>query len=126
MTILVYFQVNRGESGREDSMLTLTEGAVKKVREFYTQDQSLQGKSLRVFVEKGGCSGYSYGFTFDAKKDGDNELQLEGLQVLVDPQSAGLLKGAVIDYKEDFTGSGFAISNPNAKSSCGCGNSFEA
>jgi iron-sulfur cluster assembly accessory protein len=107
-------------------MLTLTAGAIKKVREISTGDASLQGKPLRVFVEKGGCSGYSYGFTFEDKKEGDTELDMEGLKVVVDSQSVPMLKGAVIDYKEDFTGSGFSISNPNAKSSCGCGHSFEA
>ena len=107
-------------------MITLTEAAIKKVKEFYTQDQTIQGKPLRVFVEKAGCSGHQYGFAFDEKRDGDAELPMDGLNVLVDPQSATLLTGAVIDYKEDFSGSGFAITNPNAKKSCGCGNSFEA
>lgn len=107
-------------------MLTLTEGAIKKVKEFYAQDPSLQGKSLRVYVEKGGCSGFNYGFTFDEKKEGDNEVDQAGLRVVVDPQSLPMLKGAVVDYKDDFSGSGFSIKNPNAKSSCGCGHSFEA
>jgi iron-sulfur cluster assembly protein len=106
-------------------MLTLTEAAIKKVKEFYAADQSIQGKALRVFVEKGGCSGYQYGFAFDEKKEGDAELPVGGLQVVVDPQSGALLEGSVIDYKEDFSGAGFAISNPKAKKSCGCGNSFE-
>lgn len=106
-------------------MLTLTEKAITKVKEFYQADQSLQGKALRVLVEKGGCSGYQYGFTFDDKKEGDNAVELGGLQVVVDAGSAPMLKGCVVDYKEDFSGSGFSISNPNAKSSCGCGTSFE-
>jgi len=107
-------------------MVTLTEGAINKVKEFYAQDKTIQGKSLRVLVEKGGCSSYQYGFVFDDKKEGDAELVLDGLTVLMDPQSASLLQGSVIDYKEDFTSSGFSISNPNAKSSCGCGRSFNA
>ena len=107
-------------------MFTLTEGAVKKVKTFYQEDNTIQGKSLRVFVEKGGCSSFQYGFAFDEKKEGDSELAVEGLTVLVDPQSAPLLQGAVIDFKEDFSGSGFTISNPNAKKSCGCGTSFTA
>ncbi len=107
-------------------MLTLTENAIKKVKEFYETDQSLQGKPLRVFVEKGGCSGFQYGFAFDDKKDGDIELPVTELKVIVDHESSEMLKGSVIDYKEDFSGSGFAITNPNAKKSCGCGNSFEA
>ncbi|MGQ0644986.1 MAG: HesB/IscA family protein [Elusimicrobiota bacterium] len=107
-------------------MLTLTESAVKKVREFYAGDSSLQGKALRVFVEKGGCSSFQYGFAFDEKKEGDIEVPVDGLQVVVDSQSSSMLSGSTIDYKEDFSGSGFAISNPNAKQSCGCGKSFEA
>lgn len=107
-------------------MLTLTEKAITKVKEFYQSDKSLEGKALRVLVQKGGCSGYEYGFTFDDKKEGDNALDQGGLQIVVDADSAPLLKGCVVDYKEDFSGSGFAISNPNAKSSCGCGHSFEA
>ncbi|MBL0059513.1 MAG: iron-sulfur cluster assembly accessory protein [Elusimicrobia bacterium] len=107
-------------------MVTLTEGAAQKVKEIVAGDPSLAGKSLRVLVEKGGCSSYQYGFSFDQRKDGDAELDQAGLKVLVDPQTASLLAGSVIDYKEDFAGGGFAISNPNAKSSCGCGKSFNA
>jgi iron-sulfur cluster assembly accessory protein len=108
------------------TMFTLTEGAIKKVKEFYTEDPAIAGKPLRVFVEKGGCSGYQYGFSFDDKKEGDTEMAISDLKVLVDAESAPLLSGSTIDYKEDFSGSGFAISNPNAKKSCGCGHSFEA
>lgn len=107
-------------------MVTLTENAAKKVKEIFAGDSSLAGKSLRVLVEKGGCSSYQYGFSFDEKKEGDAELDQAGFKVLVDPETAGLLMGSVIDYKEDFSGGGFAISNPNAKSSCGCGKSFNA
>ena len=107
-------------------MITLTPEAVKKVKEFYAGDKELAGKHLRVFVEQGGCSSYQYGFTFDEAKEGDQTLPLEGMSLLVDPQSAMLLSGSVIDYKEDFSGAGFSISNPNAKKSCGCGKSFDA
>jgi iron-sulfur cluster assembly accessory protein len=110
----------------EETMLTLTENAIKKVKEFYTSDPSIAGKSLRVLVEKGGCSGNQYGFSFDDKKEGDATLPMDGLTVLVDPQSATFLQGVVVDYKENFSGSGFSIQNPNAKKSCGCGTSFEA
>ena len=107
-------------------MLQLTDSAVKKVLGLYGQDKSLEGKPLRVFVEKGGCSGYQYGFAFDDKKEGDQEVAFEGFKVVVDPSSLPLLSGAVIDYKEDFGAEGFSISNPNAKKSCGCGHSFDA
>lgn len=107
-------------------MLQLTENAIKKVQGLYDQDKSLGSKPLRVFVEAGGCSGYQYGFAFDEKKEGDAELAFNGLKVVVDPKSAPMLQGCVIDYKEDFGSEGFSISNPNAKKSCGCGHSFEA
>ena len=107
-------------------MIQLTEGAVKKVQGFFAQDKNLEGKSLRVYVEAGGCSGQQYGFTFDEKKEGDAEVAFDGIKVVIDPSSAPFLKGAVVDYKEEFGAEGFSITNPNAKKSCGCGHSFEA
>lgn len=107
-------------------MITLTPQAVQKAKEFFTGNQELTGKSLRVMVKAGSCSSYQYGFAFDVQKDGDTAWEVDGLPLLVDPQSAGLLQGSIIDYKEDFSGGGFAISNPNAKKSCGCGKSFDA
>ncbi len=106
--------------------VTLTDRAISKIKEFYVQDNSLKGKDLRVVVESGGCSGYSYGFRFDEAKTEDAKLEFEGFKVLIDTDSGKLLNGATIDYREEFGNEGFAIKNPNAKSSCGCGNSFEA
>lgn len=106
--------------------VTLTEKAISKIKEFYSQDQALAGKSLRVFVETGGCSGYSYGFKFDDSKFDDSEQAYDGFKLLIDPNTDKLIGGATIDYKEEFGSEGFAIQNPNAKKSCGCGNSFEA
>ncbi|MBI3296779.1 MAG: iron-sulfur cluster assembly accessory protein [Elusimicrobia bacterium] len=103
-------------------MLTLTPKAVKKVSEFFT-DPEAKGKSLRVGVKPGGCSGYEYSFSFDDKKDGDTEMTFDGFTVLVDPNSAPFLKASEIDYAEDGTAQGFKIRNPNVKSSCGCGQS---
>ncbi len=107
-------------------MITLTENAQKRVLELITQDQSLQGKFLRVFVEGGGCSGFQYGFTFDERHEGDAEVPYEGFKVVVDPQSSSYIKDSVVDYAsgEGLHGSGFKIENPNAKGSCGCGSSF--
>lgn len=106
-----------------ETVVTLSDSAVKKVQEFFGAEPEAKGKSLRVAVEPGGCSGYQYAFGFDTKRDGDAELSFEGFTVLVDPQSAGFLKGSTIDYVEDPTGSGFKIANPNVKKSCGCGKS---
>lgn len=106
--------------------VTLTDRAIAKIKEFYTQDPALNGKPLRVFVEAGGCSGNSYGFKFDDAKPTDATLPYEGFNLVIDPDSDKLINGATIDYKEDFGSEGFAIQNPNAKKSCGCGNSFQA
>jgi len=107
-------------------VITLTENAQKKVRELITQDGTIEGKSLRIFVEGGGCSGMQYGFTFDEQREGDQEVPYEGFKVLLDTKSIPYLQGALVDYVtgEGLQGSGFRIQNPNAKGSCGCGSSF--
>lgn len=105
-------------------MITLTESAVKKVKDYGAGDPALAGKSFRVFIESGGCSGFQYGFAFDDKRDDDQLVPCGDIQVLIDPASAEYLKGSVIDFVEDFNGAGFAVKNPNSKSGCGCGKSF--
>ncbi len=105
-------------------MLTMTEKAVEKVRGFAGQMPEAQGKSLRIFIQGGGCSGFQYGFTFDDRQDGDTVVEASGIEVLVDPMSAQYLAGATVDYIEDFRGSGFVVDNPHAVRSCGCGHSF--
>jgi iron-sulfur cluster assembly protein/iron-sulfur cluster insertion protein len=84
------------------------------------------GKTLRVYVEQGGCSGMQYSMTFDEKRPDDVADEFFGVTVLVDSFSAKYLKGTVVDFSDALTGGGFKISNPNAKQSCGCGKSFEA
>ncbi|MEK0445939.1 MAG: hypothetical protein RLZZ399_1260 [Verrucomicrobiota bacterium] len=86
-------------------------------------DQSQRG--LRVFVEKGGCAGLQYGMKVDSVREGDLVSEKDGARVMVDPESAGYLQGAHLDYCDDLTGTGFRIENPNAVRSCGCGTSFE-
>ena len=107
------------------SVVSLTPNAVAKIKSLTQNDPAAKGKALRVYLEAGGCSGYQYGFSYDDKKDGDQVISSEGISVVIDAKSADLLKGSVIDYKEDFGGEGFAIQNPNVKKSCGCGNSVE-
>lgn len=104
-------------------MVTLTDSAVNKIQEFFNSEPEAKGKSLRVGVQPGGCSGYGYSFSFDDKQEGDAELKFNGFTVLIDPQSAPFLKDSEIDYREDPAGAGFKIRNPNVKSSCGCGQS---
>lgn len=117
--------MNLTNQDQKETIITLTPNTVAKVKEIAAKDPQSAGKSFRIFLEAGGCSGYQYGFTFDIKKEGDHELSFEGLNVLLDPESAQQLKGSVIDYKEDFGGEGFSIQNPNVKKSCGCGHSVE-
>ncbi len=106
-------------------MITLTDSASTKVRELLAQegDESL---ALRVAVRPGGCSGFSYEMFFDSEMAAD-DLQTTfgpGVKVVVDPSSAQLLDGATLDYKDGLQQAGFAIDNPNATRSCGCGQSF--
>lgn len=105
-------------------MITITENVDTKVSEIL-KDESDPTASLRVFVQGGGCSGMSYGFTLETEQNEDDfVIEQQGVKYLVDAMSMQYLQGATIDYKEDFEGSNFVISNPNAQTSCGCGSSF--
>jgi iron-sulfur cluster assembly accessory protein len=84
------------------------------------------GKTLRVYVEKGGCSGMQYSMVFDEKRPDDFADEMHGVCVLVDPFSAQYLRGTKVDFSDSLTAGGFKISNPNATQSCGCGKSFTA
>jgi iron-sulfur cluster assembly protein len=106
-------------------MLTLTDAASRKLAEIMSK-QTERVAGLRVFVEKGGCSGFSYGMSMATEVGaGDWVGEFGGVKVLVDAESAPVLKGVRIDFVESLQGSGFSIENPNAVRSCGCGNSFE-
>ena len=105
-------------------MITITDPAVAKLKEILAEENNPSLK-LRVFVQGGGCSGMQYGFTLDdAQAEDDWDIEAGGVNVLVDSMSGGYLQGATIDYKEDQYGSSFAIQNPNAVTTCGCGSSF--
>ncbi len=102
----------------------LTEAAEEKIRELL-EEEADDELCLRVFVTGGGCSGFQYGFTFDDDRAEDDALiQKDGVRVLVDSLSYGYLVGSVLDYQEGLEGSRFAVSNPGASSTCGCGSSF--
>jgi iron-sulfur cluster assembly protein len=107
------------------SVIELTESAAAQVKSLLGQQPENAGKGLRVYVEKGGCSGLQYGMVFDEPRDGDLAGEARGITVLVDAFSADYLRGTVVDFSDSLTGGGFKISNPKARQSCGCGKSFE-
>ena len=107
-------------------MITLTDSAAVKVKELLDAEDAAD-LALRVAVRPGGCSGYSYEMYFDGDVAPDDEqasFGADGVRVIVDAQSAQLLQGATLDYKNGLDQSGFAITNPNASRTCGCGQSF--
>ena len=108
-----------------ESVIEMTESAANEVKSLLEKEPANAGKFLRVYVEKGGCSGMQYGMTFDEKRDGDLVAEACGVSALIDPFSAEYLRGTVVDFSDALTGGGFKISNPKAKQSCGCGKSFE-
>jgi iron-sulfur cluster assembly protein/iron-sulfur cluster insertion protein len=111
-------------STEERHVITLTDTASLKVKELLAQEGD-EALMLRVAVRPGGCSGFSYEMFFDTEKDSDDMVdQSFGVPVVVDPSSAQLLTGATLDYKDGLQGAGFAIDNPNAQKTCGCGQSF--
>lgn len=106
--------------------LQFTPAAAHKVQELVAEEGNPTLK-LRVFISGGGCSGLQYGFTFDeAQAEDDVAIEREGATLLCDPLSLQYLTGAQIDYAENLSGAQFVISNPNAKTTCGCGSSFTA
>lgn len=107
-------------------MITLTDAAARKVKELL-EAEGATDLALRVAVRPGGCSGFSYEMFFDgdiATDDEKAEFGEQPVSVVVDPASAQLLEGATLDYKDGLNQAGFAITNPNASRSCGCGQSF--
>jgi iron-sulfur cluster insertion protein len=105
-------------------MITITESARLKIEDILLEEGNPELK-LRMFVQGGGCSGFSYGFTLDEMKNEDDfEFNVGSTSVLVDALSAQYVEGAEINYKDDLMGSSFVISNPNATTTCGCGSSF--
>ncbi len=104
--------------------VSLTPTAVEKLRTLLAAEGE-EGLALRMAVRPGGCSGFSYEMFFDAEVDDTDVVEdYDGVKVVVDSQSAGMIKGAVLDYKDGLQGAGFHIENPNVTHSCGCGNSF--
>lgn len=108
----------------DPTVMTFSDAAARKVKSLIAEEDN-DNLKLRVFVTGGGCSGFEYGFTFDEDmEDDDTEITNDGVALLVDSLSYQYLAGSVIDYLEDLQGSRFVVTNPNAVTTCGCGNSF--
>ena len=104
--------------------INFTDNAVNKVKELIAEEGSPDLK-LRVFVSGGGCSGFQYGFKFDEKPEADDDvIPFQDFSILLDSLSYPYLFGSSLDYVEDLSGSRFIVTNPNAKTTCGCGESF--
>jgi iron-sulfur cluster assembly accessory protein len=103
-------------------IVDLTEAAAMEVKQLLAKEPP--GRHLRLYVEKGGCSGLQYGLVFDERREGDWAAELHGVPVVVDAFSAQFLRGTVVDYEDRLTGGGFKMRNPNARQACGCGQSF--
>tara|TARA_B100001173_G_scaffold303849_1_gene307091 strand:+ start:82 stop:432 length:351 start_codon:yes stop_codon:yes gene_type:complete len=107
------------------SLMQLTDGAVEKILSLKQDEIEENILNLRVYVTGGGCSGFQYGFSFDHIVDEDDTcIEKEGANLVIDSLSLQYLQGSTVDYIEDLTGSKFIISNPNATTTCGCGESF--
>jgi iron-sulfur cluster assembly protein len=105
-------------------LLSVTEAAAAKIKQLMAEESDVS--VLRVAIQGGGCSGFQYGLGFDSgAADGDLEFHEHGVTVVVDPFSAPYLLGAEVDYVDSIQAAGFAINNPNAVASCGCGHSFQ-
>ncbi len=113
-----------GDSVRAEGGVSLTANAARRVAELKRQE-SLPHAFLRLAVSGGGCSGFQYGFSFDDTRQAEDRVfERDGVELVVDAVSLELVKGAEIDFVEDLMGAAFQVKNPNAASSCGCGNSF--
>jgi iron-sulfur cluster assembly accessory protein len=107
-------------------MINVTDKAVRQLRILLEAQAPNNRKGLRVQIAKGGCSGLQYEMSLDSQKAGDSIVEKEGVEFLVDNDSADYLRDATLDYRDGLTGTGFCIENPNAARTCGCGTSFEA
>lgn len=117
--------VEFGVAPSKQTPVTLTASASAKVKELMQREEKPDEIALRVAVQPGGCAGYRYALFFDDRRlDTDVVHEIDGVPVRVDEMSADHLKGTTIDWVDSLQGAGFSINNPNAKSSCACGDSF--
>jgi iron-sulfur cluster insertion protein len=109
----------------DERRVVVTESAARRIAFLKQQEAEAADADLRISVSGGGCSGFQYGMTFDDQRNPDDFVfERDGVRIVVDDTSLDLLNGAEVDFVEDLMGASFQIRNPNAASSCGCGNSF--
>lgn len=106
----------------QTDIISVTPEAAAEVTKLLSGEPGMSG--LRMEVRGGGCSGFSYGLTFDNPQENDHVIEAQGVKIMIDPKSAIYLKGTILDFEAGLQGRGFTIKNPQAKGSCGCGNSF--
>jgi len=105
-------------------LVTISDSAVTKLKEIIAEEENPNIK-VRMFVQGGGCSGFQYGFTLDEEQNEDDfVIEKDGVELLIDAMSSQYVQGAEVDWKESVQGAQFAIKNPNAETTCGCGSSF--
>lgn len=113
------------DAGIQERRFSVTENAARRIARLRQEEPNGAALMMRVAVLGGGCSGFQYTFDFDdTVKEDDHVFERDGVRVVVDDVSLELLSGAQLDFKDELIGSYFAVENPNASSSCGCGTSF--
>tara|TARA_B110000008_G_scaffold57168_1_gene56687 strand:- start:222 stop:575 length:354 start_codon:yes stop_codon:yes gene_type:complete len=109
---------------KDEADIVFSDSAANRVAQLIKEEKN-PALRLRVYITGGGCSGFSYGFTFDENlKEGDSGVNKQGVELVIDPMSYQYLMGSTVDYLEDLQGARFVVTNPNAKTTCGCGSSF--
>jgi len=106
-------------------MITVTENAVKHLRDLLSKKDDSENAGLRLFVGRGGCAGLQYSMKIGTPESGDEIVNAGGVKIIIDRESSPFLKNSEVDYVDTLSDSGFKINNPNAARSCGCGSSFE-
>lgn len=106
------------------ALVSVSESAAREIKRLLAEEPGEQKTGLRLEIRGGGCSGMSYGMSFDNAQEKDHIIEAHDVKVFIDPKSAIYLKGTLLDFQSGLEGHGFVIRNPQAKGTCGCGNSF--
>lgn len=114
--------MTESSTSQAPQLIELTDKALEEVKKLLSEEEP--GKGLRLAVQGGGCSGFSYKLSFDTPTEKDHLITLDGVSVMLDPKSAIYLKGITVDFQGGLEGKGFVFMNPNAANTCGCGESF--